>query len=1118
MQQSIKSIVFLSLVFLYSCKSITKEQAIFEKLTPEQTNIHFANNITETKSFNILDYLYFYNGGGVSSGDINNDGLVDLFFVSNQGKNKLYLNKGVKNGAPTFEDISEKAGIEGFSDWKTGVTMADLNGDGLLDIYVCAVGNYKHLEGSNELYINNGNLTFTEKANEYGLDFTGFSTQAAFFDYDKDGDLDCYLVNHAVHNSKSYDRVNTRMLKDNEAGDYLFRNDTDKTGKVRYVDVSAEAGIYQASMGYGLGISVADVNNDGWLDIYVSNDFHEDDYYYVNQKNGTFKEEIKEHFKHLSRFSMGSDIADINNDGFQDIMTLDMYPEDETVEKSSVGEDPLDIYIYKLQFGYFNQYSRNCLQLSMGGKKFSDIAASAGVAATDWSWSTLMADYDGDGIKDIYISNGILRRPNDLDYLKFIVGDSLHYNVPTSNKLDQEAINKMPEGKTHNYLFKGTKELQFVDKSMDWGFSERNISNGSTYADLDNDGDLDLISNNLNESASIYLNKSREVNKYNYIKVKLNGSDRNTFGIGAKVIIKTAEGEQLQQLMPTRGFMSSVDPILLFGIGTKSKIDSLIVIWENERMQTIVNPNINTTLILDQKNANVWIKDLKFNISENPIFENIKPEDKKITFTHHENIYFDFNREALIPFKVSIEGPKIAVGDVNGDGLDDFYVGGAKYQAGELYLQNVSGFIKSKQTTFFADSLSEDVDAVFFDSDGDKDLDLYVVSGGNEFFDKMPQLLDRLYINDGLGNFTKSQNNLPQMYDNKSVVKPCDFDKDGDIDLFVGGRVVAYNYGKTPNSYILVNNGKGVFSDQTTKIAPTVKNAGMITEASWDDIDNDGDQDLTLVGDWMAVRMFENKNGMFTELNNGLENETGLWAGMTSGDFDHDGDIDFMIGNLGTNTKFRKSQGGKLKMYIQDFDKNDSKDHIVAYNRENKWYPASSKDEMGKQMPSIINKKYTTYKDFAGKSIDQIFTSNQLKGATELLVNRFESVYLENKGKGKFEAKNLPSLVQVSKVMVLKSEDINDDGNLDVIIGGNFDGASMYQARYDGFFGLILLGDGKGNFKSSIPTNNGFMLDGDIRDIKTLNTPQEKLYIIARNNAKLQILRKTHQKRQQNPT
>ena len=1086
------------LLNLMACSSGEKDVVLFEKLDSKKTHIDFSNNITETKDFNILDYLYFYNGGGVSAGDINNDGLVDLFFVSNQGKNKLYLNKGNME----FEDISTKAGIEGFSDWKTGVTMADVNADGLLDIYVCAVGNFKGMEGSNELYINNGDLTFTEKANAFGLDFTGFSTQAAFFDYDKDGDLDCYLLNHAVHNTRSYDRVNTRMLKDNEAGDYLYRNDGG-----HFKDVSKESGIYQAAMGYGLGLSVGDLNNDGWLDLYVSNDFHEDDYYYINQQDGTFKEGIKDHFKHLSRFSMGSDMADINNDGYQDIMTLDMYPDDEKVEKSSVGEDPLDIYLYKLQFGYFNQYSRNCLQLNMGGKKFSDIAASSGVAATDWSWSTLLADYDGDGIKDIFISNGILRRPNDLDYLKFVVGDSLHYGLPTSEKLDQQAIDLMPSGKVHNYLYKGAKDLRFLDKSMAWGFEAEGISNGAAYADLDNDGDLDLISNNLNEPAGIYQNNARQLLKHNFVKIKFKGEGGNTFGIGAKVILKTKYGQQMQQLMPTRGFMSSVEPTLLFGIGALTQVDSLIVVWENQKLEIIKNPKINQMLVLSQKNAKINVKDFQFFEPVKPMFEEVT-STVPLAYKHLENTYFDFNRELLIPFKVSIEGPKMAVGDVNGDGLDDFYVGGAKYQAGQLFLQKGAGFVPSKQTAFFVDSLYEDVDALFFDADGDKDQDLYVVTGGNEFYDQMPEQFDRLYLNDGKGNFTRDFQALPPMYDNKSVVRPCDFDKDGDMDLFVGGRVVAYSYGKSPRSYLLVNNGQGKFKDVTVAQAPDVREAGMISEAIWSDIDRDGDQDLTVVGDWMPIKMYINTAGKFTPLANGLEEFTGFWSGLTAGDFDRDGDVDFVVGNLGTNTKLRKSLDGKLKMYIKDIDKNDTKEHIIGYSRDDDWYPINSKDEMGKQMPSIINKKYTNYKEFAGKSLAELFNEKELEGAEEKLINTFESVYLENIGGGKFKMSALPSLAQVSKIMVLRSEDVDKDGKLDVIIGGNFNGASMYQARYDAFFGLILKGDGKGHFKALVPTDTGFLQEGDVRDIKTVRTPKGPLYFVTRNNDYIQLFRK----------
>jgi enediyne biosynthesis protein E4 len=1089
----------------WSCKKETDNVKLFDKLPSSQTNITFKNDLKETKDFGILDYLYFYNGAGVSSGDINNDGLVDLFFVSNQGKNKLYLNKG----AMKFEDISEKAGVEGFADWKTGVTMADVNGDGLLDIYVCAVGNFKGLEGANELYINNGDLTFTEKANEYGLDFTGFSTQAAFFDYDKDGDLDCYLLNHAVHTSRSYDRVSTRMLKNNEAGDYLYENVGGK-----FKDVSKESGIYQASMGYGLGISVADINNDGWEDIYVSNDFHEDDYYYVNQKDGTFKEEAKTRMKHMSRFSMGSDIADINNDGFMDLMTLDMYPEDETVEKSSVGEDPIDIYLYKLQFGYFNQYSRNCLQLNLGGERFTDIAPLAGVSATDWSWSTLMNDFDGDGVKDIFISNGIVRRPNDLNYVKFVTGDSLHFGIPTTQKYDQKALDLMPSGKVHNYFFRGTPSLQFEDKSLSYGFEEANISNGATYADLDNDGDLEIITNNISEEASIYKNESNEELKNGFLKINFKGDNKNSFGIGTKIIVKTKDIEQTQQNMPTRGFMSSVGMTLNFGLGKNVQtIDTVKVIWESGKVQILTNVKANTTLILNEKDAKV-LENAGRVLNPDSVNLNFEEIANKlnINFKHEENVYYDFTRESLMPFKVSTEGPKIAVGDVNGDGKEDLYVGGAKYQAGQLFLQNATGFTISKQTAFKQDSIFEDVDAVFLDIDNDKDLDLYVVSGGNEFFDNMEEQFDRVYRNDGKGNFTRDNAALPPMFSNKSCVRPFDVDKDGDLDLFVGGRVLPFNYGKTPKSYLLINNGNGSsprFVDKTKELSPELQTAGMVTDAVWADTDKDGDADLTVTGDWMPIQTYQNEKGKLKLVDNDLSKNTGFWQGIVANDFDKDGDIDFVVGNLGTNTKFRKNfTGSILKMYIKDFDKNESVEQILTYNRGDKWFPVATKDEMGKQIPSIINKNFTDYSKYAGKEITELFKPKELDGAEIKEVNTFESVYLENQGGNKFKLTPLPILAQISKIMTLFLDDYDGDGIKDVFIGGNFYGASMYQARYDGSYGLILKSDGKGNFKSIIPTQSGLLLNDEVRDIKKITFNKLPYYLIARNNETLQVFKK----------
>jgi enediyne biosynthesis protein E4 len=1134
MKKQFHHILITSLIpTLLSCHQEKDDIKLFEKVDSKDSQVTFTNQLKESNDFGVLDYLYFYNGGGVASGDINNDGLTDLYFVSNQGENKLYLNKGGLN----FEDITKKSGIEGHADWQTGVTMADVNGDGFLDIFVCAVSNYKGLKGANELYINNMNGTFTERAKEYGLNFSGFSTQAAFFDYDKDGDLDCYLLNHAVHTSRSYGRANTRGIKDIEAGDYLYENTAPLTpdggvlssdtyssktppsgvrGAV-FVDVSSEAGIFQASMGYGLGISVADINNDGWEDIYVSNDFHEDDYYYVNQKDGTFREEAKTRMGHQSRFSMGSDIADINNDGFMDLMTLDMYPEDEFVEKSSAGEDPFDIYQYKLEFGYFNQYSRNCLQLNMGGQKFIDIAPMAGVSATDWSWSTLMNDFDGDGIKDIFVANGIVKRPNDLNYMKFVMGDSPQNAQFSKREFDKKALDLMPNGKVHNYFFKGNQNLQFDDKSISWGFEEANIANGATYADLDNDGDLEIITNNINSEATIYNNQSIEKLGNNFCKIKLNGEAQNTFGIGGKVILKVNGIEQTQQLMPTRGFMSAVEPILTFGLGKNVQmIDTVKVIWESGKIQILTKVKTNATLILNESNASV-VKNagsVQNTACVNCLtFEEVS-NSLNLNFTHKENQYFDFNRESLMPFKVSTEGPKIAIGDVNNDGKEDLYVGGARGQAGELFLQNSTGFINEKQIDFVKDAIFEDVDAVFLDIDNDKDLDLYVVSGGNEFSGNSIEQLDRIYRNDGKGNFTRDFTALPKMFSNKSCVKPFDFDKDGDLDLFVGGRVVPFNYGKTPTSYLLINNGKGNgssprFMDKTKQLAPELQTAGMVTNAIWADTDKDGDADLTVIGDWMPIQIYENNKGKLSLIDNDLSKKTGFWQGIVANDFDRDGDIDFVVGNIGLNTKFRKNpKENTLRMYVKDIDGNGSVEQILTYNRNDKWFPVATKDEMGKQIPSIIHKRFTDYSLYAGKTIDDIFYPEQLEKAEIKEVNTFESVYLENLGGNKFKSKPLPVLAQISKVMTLFLDDYDNDGIKDVFIGGNFYGSNMYQARYDASYGLILKSDGKGNFKPIIPTQSGLMLEGEVRDIQKVMVNKLPYYLIARNNTALQVFKK----------
>ncbi len=1103
MKYLLLNIIVVTSIITIGCQSKNEggnsEKLLFKKLSSTSTNISFNNKITKNDSLTILDYLYYYNGGGVSSGDVNNDGKTDLYFISNRGENKLYLNEG----SMKFKDITQTAGVAGKSNWKTGVAMVDINADGWLDIYVSVVGKYKGLVGKNELYINNQNGTFTEKAAEYGLDFKGFATQASFFDYDKDGDLDCYILTHAVHSVSSYDRVSARSLRDNEAGDYLLRNDNGK-----FKDVSKTAGIYGAAMGYGLGVVTADVNNDGWDDIYVSNDFHEDDYYYINQKNGTFKESVKESFRHLSKFSMGCDIADVNNDGYHDVFTTDMHPEDETVEKLSLGEDAYDIYLYKLQFGFYNQYSRNCLQLSNQGKNFSDISMMAGVASTDWSWSPLLADFDNDGVKDLFVSNGITRRPNNMDYIKYLNkgnGEMVEHGVPVfGDKIkDQKAIDQMPSGKVPNYIFKGTDGWKFEDKSKAWGFSEATISNGAIYADLDNDGDLDIITNDLDSPAGIYQNQSESINKQsNYLKIKLEGKAGNTQGIGAKIYVKNGDKLQYVQQQPVRGFMSSNDPIIHVGLGANVKVESVIVIWGDGKMEVKANVKANQTLICKQQEATLNGDDFQINKSIIPLVNEIQ---NLITSKHEENDFIDFIREPLIPFLASSQAPKLAVGDVNGDGLDDIYQSGSRYKPRYLMIQSADGsFKESKQASLNGDLNFEETDVIFFDADGDKDLDLYLTSGGNEFLEKMTESKDKLLLNDGKGNFTLSTNALPDGTNhNKSCVKPCDFDRDGDMDIFVGSHTVSSNYGKVPKSLLWVNDGSGHFKDQTPE---ELRNIGMVTNAVWADLDKDNNPDLVVVGEWMGIHTFLNKNKKLESTENGLEELTGFWKGLEAADMDNDGDIDLIVGNLGTNTKYLKQANGKLRMYTNDMDGNGMMEQIIAYQRGDNWYPAASRDDLSRMAPALINNRFPNYKTYAGKTVEKLFKDEELNGKTAKMyeVNTFESVYIENKGDGDFEVKPLPREAQVSKVYAIKAIDVDGDKKPEILLGGNLYGVSTYQGRYDASYGNILKYTSKG-FVALPPTQTGFILNGEIRDIKKVKTAKGNLLVVGRNNQTPQV-------------
>lgn len=1083
-------------VVINSCHTAESRESMFTELSPATTNIDFRNTLTQTEDFNIIEYLYFYNGGGVSAGDINNDGLIDLYFTSNQGENKLYLNKGNF----VFEDITRSAGVGGVGNWKTGTTMADVNGDGYLDIFVCGVGNYKKFDGRNQLFINNGDMTFTDRSKEYGLAFQGFSTQAAFFDYDNDGDLDMYLLNHSVHTTRSYGHSRLRHQSDVLAGDKLYRNELVPSGKPRFTQVTARAGIYSSQIGYGLGVAVSDVNNDGYADIYVSNDFHENDYLYINQRDGTFVETVSKSLPHVSRFSMGNDIADINNDGRFDIMVLDMLPREESIIKTTAGEEPYDIYQFKLRFGYHHQFSRNTLQLNRGidgyGKVlFSDVAAFAGVEASDWSWAPLLADFDNDGYKDIFIANGIVTRPNDLDYINFISSDTARQNY------DYEAfIRNMPSGKVANMFFRNQGGFHFEDVSSKWAQPRSNISTGAAYADLDNDGDLDLIVNNINEHASIYRNNSSR--EGNWLQVEFQGDAGNRFGIGAKVLVYTQDNVIVHEQFLTRGWESSVSPVMHIGVGDGT-VDSVTVIWPGGNYQTIKSDLQNRRIRVAHSHAVVqW--------DYRPEAQSTLFRRKEGPFEHKEDDFNAFNGEKLIPHMVSTQGPRLAVADVNGDGLEDFFVGGAAGQAGELFLQRrAGGFVSSSQQALAIDSASEDTGSVFFDADGNGTQDLLVVSGGQRFTGTDRRLGPRLYLNDGQGNFTRASSSLPELFVDASCVEVADIDADADADIFIGGRVVAGEYGRAPRSYLLINKGKGRFADESFRLAATGEraNLGMVTDACWDDINGDGRLDLIVVGEWMPITVLvQNADGNFANrtAEYGLAKTAGWWNVLHRADVDADGDMDFLAGNLGKNSRLRPTSAEPVSLYVGDMDGNGGTDHLLTYYNSGVSHPFISRDQLVKQVPSF-RRDFLKYSTFRHVKREQIIPPFETGNYLVLHVDMFSSVLLKRQG-GRLVISELPADVQLFPVFGFEDGDFDGDKNTDLLAVGNLSAVQPDLGRYDAGYGLMLSGDGAGGFKPVPLERSGFVVQGQGRDIRTLRSSSGKtLILVTRNNERMLI-------------
>jgi len=1081
-----KRVYFLVILMFAACKS-DPEKNLFTQISSAHSKITFENTLTDSKTLNALDYMYFYDGGGVSVGDINNDGLPDIYFTANKAPNKLYLNKGNFE----FEDITNKAGVAGKSDWNTGTVMADVNGDGYLDIYVCAVVGIYGFKGHNELFINQGNETFNEQSAAYNLDAKTQANNAAFFDYDKDGDLDMYLLNEGKHSALSFGPASNRLKISRENGDRLYRNDNGK-----FVNVSQQAGIYSGPNSYGLGVAVADFNNDGWDDLYISNDFHEDDYYYINNKNGTFTEQLKSHFGKTSRFSMGNDVADINHDGYPDVMTLDMMPEEEKYLKSSLTDVDVQYHKIREKLGYYPQFSRNMLQINHQGKYFTDVALYAGVAATDWSWAPLLADFNLDGELDLFVSNGIYRRLNDLDYLKIFTDKATKRNISTSRLYDEKALELMPKAAVHNYIFKGTNHLKFEDKSGVWFPKTPTASSGSAYADLDNDGDLDLIINNYNSKPSILKNNSK--NK-TYLKIRFKTASKNKFALGTKVFTYNNGQLQYRALQSTRGFQSSVEPILYFGFDTTKKVDSLRIIWPNNTTQILTNVKTNQNLVLSPNQSD---KRINYRL----LFKKPKPWFKAIidsnftTIKHVENRFSEFSMSPLFPYKLSTQGPAFDIMDGIKPQSKLIFVGSATHHKSQFYVLDNLGIHKKETTVFDKDINAEDVDALFFDADNDGDKDLFVVTGGDEFSNKSTVLKDRLYLNDDQNYFVKSDTLLPDYFENGSFVRANDVDKDGDLDLFVGSRAVANAFGKAPKSYLLLNDGHGKFSIAKSSLS---QNIGMLTDAVFTDFNDDDYDDLIVVGEWMTPKFFENEKGKFIEVTKLISNKniSGLWQAIQPFDIDGDGDTDYLLANWGLNTKFKASKKFPLKMYVGNILKNGNWLTLVSFAKNGNYYSINTKDELEHALGNKIDKKFKSYKDFAGKTFDEIIDKNWQNNAKLKTVATLASGYLENDN-GKFVFKPFDEQLQLAPITCFLKKDFNRDKKNEVLVAGNIFGVPPYQGKLDGNLGCLLQKEGKITNGLDLGLNFGNV---QIKKIKmaTIGTQNYLIAIVNNNNSQL---------------